>query len=295
MENIFKNLFSQRHNMVQTPIIQQGSISIDVINAIGTCYDLLCDRLESIRSNSYVAYGHFFIQKDIERELWIHFANRRLSGFEDRGGYSLTFNEMLTHGQLPWNRKLDLLEYVCKWIDLNIQDYSYLGQVLKDFEQNINAEFDRLDYGYRIVNHCVMDITSVVEMDVINEAIANSKDNVSKHLQSAVKLYSARPIPDVRNSIKESITAVEAVCRELTGEDTLGKALKRLEDNGVVIHKMLKEEFTKFYVYTNDPNSGIRHALMDDDGVYVPTKDEAYYMLVSCSAFVNYLRRKMGR
>ena len=48
MENIFKNLFSQRHNMVQTPIIQQGSISIDVINAIGTCYDLLCDRLESI-------------------------------------------------------------------------------------------------------------------------------------------------------------------------------------------------------------------------------------------------------
>jgi hypothetical protein len=97
----------------------------------------------------------------------------------------------------------------------------------------------------------------------------------------------------VRNSIKESISAVEAVCRELTGDTTLGQALKHLEDKGVVIHKMIKDEFTKCYVYTNDPNSGIRHALMDDDGTYVPTKDEAYYMLVTCSAFVNYLRRKV--
>lgn len=78
------------------------------------------------------------------------------------------------------------------------------------------------------------------------------------------------------------------------GETTLGKALKHLEDNGVVIHKVLREGFTKFYVYTNDGDSGIRHALMDDEGAYVPSKDEAYYMLVACSTFVNYLRRKVA-
>ena len=57
---------------------------------------------------------------------------------------------------------------------------------------------------------------------------------------------------------------------------------------------LLEEGFNKFYVYTNDRDSGIRHALMDDEGTYVPSKDEAYFMLVSCSAFINYLRRKVA-
>lgn len=291
--NIFKNLFSHRHKLLPAePIITKDMISQDVINAIGSCYDVLCQQLNNAHSNYYYTRGNFFLQKDIEQELWIHFANRRLSEFEDRGRYYLVFDELLKAGKLPWNRILDMVEYVCKWVSINVSRFSYLGDVLKEFEMNINSEFERLDYGYRIVNHCVTDMTADVELEAINEAILNSKDNVSEHFQKAVAHYSARPNPDVRNSIKESISGVEAVCRELTGENTLGQALKRLEDNGVVIHKMLKDEFTKFYVYTNDPNSGIRHALMDDDGTYVPTKDEAYYMLVSCSAFVNYLRRK---
>lgn len=293
MSSIFKTLFSHRHKLVQyPPVITKGMINQDVINAIGTCYDVLCQSLKSVRDKFLHSPGNFFQQYDIEQELWIHFANRRLADFNDHGHYYLIFNELLLTGILPWNRILDMVEFVCKWISVNIPNYSYLEEILNEFESNLNNEFDRLDYGYRIVNHCVTDITSEVEMESINEAVSQSKDNVRTHLQKAIEHYSARPNPDVRNSIKESISAVEVVCRELTGETTLGQALKRLEDNGVVIHKMLKDEFVKFYVYTNDPNSGIRHALMDNDGTYVPTKDEAYYMLVACSTFVNYLRRK---
>ena len=292
MNNIFKCLFSHRHGFCQMkPVIIKDGISQEIINAIGTCYDALCINLNSIYERSYSG-SKLFMQYDIEKELWIHFANRRLSEFEQNGQYYLIFNDLLLSGHLPWNRILDMLEYVCKWVNMNIPHYDYLKDILNDFEANINDEFDRLDYGYRIVNHCVTDITADAEIEAINEALNNSKDNVNVHLQSAIKNYSARPNPDVRNSIKESISAVEAICRELTGENTLGSALKRLEDNGVVIHKMLKDEFVKFYVYTNDPSSGIRHALMDNDGTYVPSKDEAYYMIVSCSAFINYLRRK---
>ena len=295
MEKIFKSLFSQRHNLAETqPIIMRNVISEEVVNAIGTCYDMLCRRLMYVHNNSLQPYLVNFLQIDIERELWIHFANRRLLDFDSGGGYRLIFNELLTKARLPWNRILDLAEYVCKWVGVNIEKYPFLEELLKEFERNLNNEFDRLDYGYRVVNHCIVDITSEEEMAAISEAIENSKDNVSEHLQRAVMHYSARPNPDVRNSIKESISAVEAVCRELTGEATLGKALKHLEDNGVVIHKVLREGFTKFYVYTNDADSGIRHALMDDEEAYVPSKDEAYYMLVACSTFVNYLRRKVA-
>ena len=37
---------------------------------------------------------------------------------------------------------------------------------------------------------------------------------------------------------------------------------------------------------------GIRHALMDDTAEYVPGAEEALFMLVSCSAFINYLNSK---
>ena len=297
MNSIFKSLFSHRQGLIIEPsIITKESINQDVINAIGSCYDVLCKRLNQYYSDNYMhPWENFFYHKDIERELWIHFVNRRLAKFEENGRYHLVFEELLTQSNLPWNRILDLVEYVCKWISVNVSTHLYIDDFLKEFESSINQEFDRLDYGYRIVNHCVVDITSDVETEAINEAISISKDNVRKHLQSAISHYSTRPNPDVRNSIKESISAVEVVCRELTGDDTLGKALKHLEENGVVIHKMLKDQFTKFYVYSNDSDSGIRHALMDDEGTYVPSKDEAYYMIVSCCAFVNYLRRKVGK
>lgn len=293
MGNIFKSLFSQRHGILPAQqIVIKNAINQDIVNAIGSCYDVLCQRLYN---NSYSnAWGTFFHQESIERELWVHLTNRRLSDFVRNGRYHLTFNELLASGGVSWNKILDLVEYVCKWISVNVDAFYRLDEALKEFESNINNEFERLDYGYRVVNHCIVDIASEEESAAINEAIEKSKDNVSEHLRRAVMHYSTRPNPDVRNSIKESISAVEAVCRELTGEMTLGKALKHLEDNGVVIHKMLKEGFTKFYVYTNDPDSGIRHALMDDDGTYVPSKDEAYYMLVACSTFVNYLRRKVA-
>ncbi|MBP5229216.1 MAG: hypothetical protein J6Z32_03620 [Bacteroidales bacterium] len=293
MAEFFKNLFSRRMGLIDiSSVTITNTINQDIINAIGSCYDLLCKDLSSARNELYYSRTDFITQQDLERELWIHFANRRLSEFEQNGRYYLVFNELLAQDDIPWNKILDLLEYVCKWLSINIEHYSYLEDILNGFESNINKEFDRLDYGYRVLNHCIVEVTSGFEIEAINEAITKSKGNVANHLQRAIQHLSSRPNPDVRNSIKESISAVEAICRELTGEDSLGKALKRLENKGIVIHKMLKEEFTKFYVYTNDSQSGIRHALMDKEGIYVPSKDEAYYMLVSCSAFVNYLRRK---
>ena len=121
----------------------------------------------------------------------------------------------------------------------------------------------------------------------------NSPRNIQIHLNSALEKYAQRPIGDYRNSIKESISAVEAFCREKTGEKTLGKALNKLERSGLAIHSSLKTAFEKLYVYTNQEETGIRHALMDDEANYTPTAEEALFMLISCSAFINYLNRKV--
>ena len=100
---------------------------------------------------------------------------------------------------------------------------------------------------------------------------------------------SDRKEPDYRNSIKESISAVESIAQLVSKSPgaTLGDALKVI-DKHVDIHPALKKGFLAIYGYTSD-SDGIRHALLD-----APTCgfEDAKYMLVSCSAFVNYLIAK---
>jgi hypothetical protein len=54
------------------------------------------------------------------------------------------------------------------------------------------------------------------------------------------------------------------------------------------LHPALAEGLSKLYGWTSDAE-GIRHALMDEPSLSFA---EAKYMLVSCSAFVNYLTAK---
>jgi hypothetical protein len=66
----------------------------------------------------------------------------------------------------------------------------------------------------------------------------------------------------------------------------LGEALSSLQSKGIVINPQLKAGFEKIYAYTNSKEFGIKHALIDTPNL--PTFDEAKFMLVACSAFINF-------
>ena len=118
------------------------------------------------------------------------------------------------------------------------------------------------------------------------EAALKTSDPVRIHLEAALRMLSDRQQPDYRNSVKESISAVEAACQHLTGlkSATLGDALKRL-DGQRPLHGAFRESLLKLYGWTSD-EGGIRHAIKDADEV---ERADAQFMLVACSAFVNYL------
>ena len=61
-------------------------------------------------------------------------------------------------------------------------------------------------------------------------------------------------------------------------------ALKLLESQRP-FHPAFKEALVKLYGWTSD-ESGIRHAIRDAENV---ERADAQFMLVACSAFVNYL------
>lgn len=92
--------------------------------------------------------------------------------------------------------------------------------------------------------------------------------------------------------MKESISAVEAMCNIIVKNDganaTLGNSIKKLKECGVVIHPAMENAFKQLYGYASD-SGGIRHGAMEF--VNVPSED-AKFMLITCSAFINYLMEK---
>ncbi len=155
----------------------------------------------------------------------------------------------------------------------------------------LNNMLERELAGYRIIEGKVAPISSTEEVDTIQEAIGdNTFPGASAHLKSALDLLSRKTDPDYRNSIKESISAVESVSCKITGSTSamLGDALKELAKKHS-LHSALKDGFIKLYSYTCD-SDGIRHAMLEESQL---TQADAVYFLVSCSAFVNYLKSKI--
>ena len=144
--------------------------------------------------------------------------------------------------------------------------------------------------GYRVINNNVVPITSKEEIKCIEKAQHSEYESVNIHVAKAVELFSKRPNADYENSIKESISAVESLCCIITDNKkaTLGDALKKLETKGVKLHKALQNAMSSLYGYTSD-EGGIRHGSIDFVGA---SSEDARYMLISCSAFVNYLIEK---
>jgi len=215
----------------------------------------------------------------------------------DKLGFSLNVSEIKME-----NKKLVFLhDYLlkCDWNEVYEFVEVHIASIDEEDRTQRMVEYNKLfeeeKSGYRFLNGELAPITNKEEIATFEEAGNTRYESVNKHIKKAVALYSNINEPDYENSVKESISAVEALCSIITGETgaqaTLGKMLKHLEDNGVVIHGSMKAAYSSLYGYTSD-EGGIRHGSIDFKNV--PAED-AKYMLVSCSAFINYLIEKWSK
>lgn len=179
------------------------------------------------------------------------------------------------------------------FIEYCLSTFHFLEKFPRDqFETKCNKCLEREQSAFRVVDHLIAPITSEVEIQAIEHA-ADRGDRfspVATHIRRSLELLSDRKAPDYRNSIKESISAVESICLIIANDPkaTLGDALKKLAAHGVKVHPALLVAFNKMYGYASDAD-GIRHSLLDEANVDF---EDAKFMLVSCSAFVNLLRAR---
>ena len=179
-----------------------------------------------------------------------------------------------------WNSAYDLIEF---FVDEKGEKLDLI------FNMFLKREFS----AYRFVGKALVEINSKEEIVEIETAlnISDKFKPVKIHLATALNLISDKKKPDYRNSIKESISAVESLCKLIINDSSasLGAALKTLEQKHNIPNS-LKAGFSAIYGYTSD-ESGIRHGLLNGD-VEVGI-DEARFMLIACSAFINYLTSKI--
>lgn len=203
------------------------------------------------------------------------------------------------HNETPWNNIYDLIEFTSTYINDQLsspyqREVAVMRTRLIYFTNKCNQIFQEEMSAYRYIDNTIAPITSSFEIKEIEEGLNlfGQYKAVGVHLKQALALLSDRANPDFRNSIKESISAVESLCKVITQnpKGTLGEGLKQLEKNGVKIHPSLRESFNKLYGYTSD-EKGIRHALVNDDSSI--NFEDAKFMLVSCSGFCNYLISKI--
>jgi len=271
--------FSQRKGLKPAKTtIQTDSMDIDLHNS-----------LWSALINSYFHLGSPNISNDsylqsLMRRLWLDYFKKPIDSLSNSW-----------HEVLPQLRKYF---YSCEWyevydlIEFCANNYS-IESTNKRFIGVCNFYLERELSAYRFVTGVITQITSEEEISAIEEALkADYLKPVHTHLTSALSHLSDRKSPDYRNSIKESISAVEAISRLIMKKPTatLGAALKKIEDK-VEIHAALKESFKKLYGYTSD-EQGIRHSLLDESDLDF---EDAKFMLVACSAFINYLISKSSK
>lgn len=262
------SLFSERYGYVTKPV-QLESITSELRNRIWNIYSCeVCtdcayqdsNYMEELMDFFGLTYKSVYDAQDIENNL---------KAFKD------------WYMNTEWYKVYDFIEAYLAFLSPKSRE---------DAMSNFNDVLEWENSGYRIVGRLVTPITNENEIQSIEAAQKTKYGSVNTHLEKATFLFSRRPIPDYENSIKESISAVEALCCIITNDKkaTLGDALKKLESKGIKIHRALQTAMSNLYGYASD-EGGIRHGSIDFTGA---SSEDARYMLVSCSAFVNCLCEK---
>ena len=137
-----------------------------------------------------------------------------------------------------WNQVYDFMEFI---------NQAGADNGSEEFAKASNIFLERENSAYRFVNGVIAEITSGEEIEEIEVAInaGGRFAGVKQHLTTSLRLMSDKTSPDFRNSIKESICAVESLAKQVAEDKsgTLGSVLKELEKKRK-LHPALKNAFS---------------------------------------------------
>jgi hypothetical protein len=213
-------LFSQRKGLKPVEkLVQSDDIDIDLKNGLWSAtqicywdnYSSDYPSLEWIRDSNL---------EDLFVKYWIDFFKSPIDTLPTKLSDAKRMVRKYFFGA-EWNEIYDFIEFTA---NNGPEKYNIT------FKEQCNNYLEKENSAYRFVDSVLVEISSEEEIESIEDAISSvSKfSGIKAHLNSAVLMLSDRKNPDYRNSIKESISAVEAISQLITNDKkaTLGKLLK---------------------------------------------------------------------
>ena len=275
--------FSQKKglNPVRT-VIQKDSIDDALRNKLWNVVGIsVWDRYQSTGIRSYTRSSNIVPLFCI---LWNDFFEQPIDTIPQYFNEAVSFVRK-SYVNFQWFEVYDFIEFIAQ------NSPSFMDP--NRFCTLCNSVLEEEKSAYRFLKSQLIEITSDVELEAVEAAIETGTrfPGVEAHLRTAIKHLSDRKKPDFRNCIKESISAVESLCKAVSGDPraTLNKALAALESKRK-LHARLKTSFSALYEYSSDAD-GIRHAMLEEPELSFV---DAKYMLVVCSGFINYVTGKLS-
>jgi hypothetical protein len=271
--------FSQRYGLAPAPtILSFKVISKELWTDLFNTLQLVCPESTEREDLAQDIWMHF-LHKPIGRIPTQDFSGEILAGMVIEQARSDFESEQHQNYFISNPRLYDLVEFVYA------SQYSH--SMRESLQASVNVDLKRDFASVSMIGGFIAPVSDDEQRQAIELAMQGPLPEVGSQLRVALSLLADRDKPNYRDSIKNSISAVESLCRHIVGDSkaTLGDALKELKKARVTIHPALEKAFGELYGYAGD-KPGIRHALMGVDDL---DQEDARYMLVTCSAFVNYL------
>ncbi len=177
---------------------------------------------------------------------------------------------------LEWYQFYDFVEIIAIKVKEKEVDYTSMWDstafeifMFKSYRQKVNELFSQHKIQWRMNELGKLETSLPKDLELRVSAINSElKDNFEPariHYAKA-RSFALSPSNDPENSIKESVSAIESVCKVIYPKcSTLGDALKAMKKEKL-ISPMLITVFEKFYVYTN-AEPAIRHGSAKMSGV----------------------------
>jgi len=291
-----KGGFSERNGIVSlSKVIQDKSLNLRTINRL---YNLLSDLIQqSFSACTRVKYKG----QDVHNLncLVVHIYTDLMSMKVDdlpiqrHSGAGLWLNTQKVESDLhsilefgSLSETFDLIEGVAQHLSSSYgTNHPRLHQF---YTREINRLFEEESVTFTLLNGQIIPNVSPEEKIDIEQAL-DRKDTSSIHLSNALKFLYDREDPQYGNSIKESISSVEAAYRKLTGQKDISVAdgITHLKRNGFYIHPALEKSINALFGYASD-RSAVRHAAKY--GEPIVNQAEARFALVWCAALINYIQ-----
>ena len=223
-------------------------------------------------------------RKTMFEKLWLDFFEQRIDKMPMPESFVNAF-DILYHN-LSGFQKFDFVEAIWEYGPPESRD---------SFGEKCDKCLKKRDEQYRFVEGQVVPDMPDEEKKSVEDAIEVEKsfDGKDSRLKQALFHLSNRKDPDYLSSMQNSIWALELVIKEVAGKEVatkgFGTALAKLEEK-VELEKSLKDSISSLYGWTN--HIGVRHG--------TPVKKElkeenALFLLVTCSAYINYIRHLPAR